>query len=161
MLREDAKSPSCNPEVEPSRWWIVTRIFLVAVLLNFPWERAQSILYLMKDGTPIPWWQCLVMSLGDGLLILLIFWIGGAFFRRPAWFEHPGVRGYLLMFLTGLVIIIPLEGAMIYGVEWWRYTARMPLVPGLGVGLSPVAQMLVLPPLVFRVVALWVGKSQP
>jgi hypothetical protein len=28
-------------------------------------------------------------------------------------------------------------------------------VPGLDVGLVPVAQMLVLPPLIFRLVAVW------
>jgi hypothetical protein len=136
----------------------MTKIFLMAVVLNYPWERAQSTLYLMNDGTPVPWWQCLVMSLGDGLLTLLIFWIGWAFFSRPSWFEHPGARGYVLMFLAGLVGIIPLEWVMIYGAQWWHYTARMPLVPGLGVGLSPIAQMLVLPPLVFRIVAMWGGR---
>jgi len=31
-------------------------------------------------------------------------------------------------------------------------------VPGLGVGLVPVAQMLVLPPLIFRAVARWQGR---
>lgn len=95
------------------------------------------------------------MSLGDGLLILLILWVDWVFFGRSAWFEHPGVRGYVLMVVTGLVMIIPLEWVMIYGAEWWCYTARMPCLPGLGVGLSPVAQMLVLPPLVFRVVTIW------
>lgn len=155
MLPEDAKSSSSCQDAQPSHRWSVTRIFYIAVLLSYPWERAQSTLYLTKDRTAIPWWQCLAMSLGDGLLILLIFWIGWIWFGWPGWFQHPGDRGYALMIVTGFVIIIPLEWAMIYGAEWWSYTARMPLLPGLGVGLSPVAQMLVLPPLVFWVVAMW------
>jgi hypothetical protein len=37
----------------------------------------------------------------------------------------------------------------------------MPVVPGLGVGLVPVLQMLVLPPLVFRVAGgLWKRIAQ-
>ena len=39
------------------------------------------------------------------------------------------------------------------------YTSQMPLVPGLDVGLVPVVQMLVLPPLIFRIVAIWRGRT--
>jgi len=35
----------------------------------------------------------------------------------------------------------------------------MPLVSGLGIGLVPVLQMLVLPPLIFRVVAARHGRA--
>jgi hypothetical protein len=133
----------------------LARIFIAAVVFNYPWERAQSTLYVGRDGTPIPWWQCFSMSLGDGLLVLLIFWIGWMWFGQPGWFEHPGLREYALMAVTGLVMIIPLEGIMIYGVEWWSYTTQMPLIPGVAVGVTSVAQMLLLPPLIFRVVAMW------
>lgn len=133
----------------------LARLFIAAVVFNYPWERAQSTLYVARDGTPIPWWQCFSMSLGDGLLVLLIFWSGWIFFGRPEWFQHPGVRGYALMAIAALVMIIPLEWGMIYGVEWWSYTPQMPLIPSLAVGVSPVAQMLIFPPLIFRVVTIW------
>ena len=57
-------------------------IFVVSVILNYPWERAQSSLYLTKDGTAIPWWHCMLASLGDGLLVLLMFWAGRVIFGR-------------------------------------------------------------------------------
>jgi len=133
----------------------LARIFIAAVVFNYPWERAQSTLYVARDGTPIPWWQCFSMSLGDGLLVLLIFWIGWIWFDQPGWFQHPGLQGYALMAVTGLVMIIPLEWIMIYGAKWWSYTTQMPLIPGVAVGVSPVAQMLLLPPLILRVVAMW------
>ena len=127
----------------------LTVLFGLAVVVNYPWERAQSSLYLTKDGTAIPWWHCMLASFGDGLLVLLIFWAGLVVFGQRAWFEHPGFRGYLLMAVTGLVLIIPLEWLMISRMEWWSYTAQMPLMPGIAVGVSPVAQMLVLPPLIW------------
>jgi hypothetical protein len=34
-----------------------SRIFVIAVILNYPWERAQSALYRAKDGSVILWWQ--------------------------------------------------------------------------------------------------------
>lgn len=138
-----------------------SRIFVIAVILNFPWERAQSGFYLTNDGTAIPWWHCMLASLGDGLLILLMFWAGRVVFGKPAWFDHPGLRGYLLMAVTGLAMIIPLEWIMISRMKWWSYTADMPLIPGIAVGISPVAQMLLLPPLIFWVAAMWRKKSCP
>lgn len=122
-----------------------SRIFVMSVILNYPWERAQSSLYLTKDGTAIPWWHCMLASLGDGLLILLMFLAGRLVFGNPAWFEHPRLRSYLLMAVTGLAMIIPLEWSMISRMKLWSYTADMPLIPGIVVGVSPVVQMLLLP----------------
>jgi hypothetical protein len=106
------------------------------------------------------WWHCFVASLGDGLLVLLIFAAGWAALQRQAWFMQPGGRGYLLMLAVGLVIGVSVEWAAVHVAGRWAYTAQMPLVPGLGVGLVPVAQMLVLPPLVFRVAAVWLGRRR-
>lgn len=132
-----------------------SRIFVIAVILNYPWERVQSTLYRAEDGSVIPWWQCFSMSLGDGLLVLVIFWTGSVVLGKPAWFEYPGLRGYMFMAVTGLVMIIPLEWILMYEVEWWSYTADTYLVPGLAVGVSPVVQMLLLPPLIFWIVVMW------
>jgi hypothetical protein len=133
----------------------------MSVILNYPWERAQSALYQAEDGSEIPWWLCFLMSLGDGLLVLLIFRAGQVVFGNPAWFDRPGLRGYLLMAVTGPAMIIPLEWIMISRMKWWSYTAQMPLLPGIAVGVSPVAQMLLLPPLIFWIVAMWRKKSCP
>jgi hypothetical protein len=139
-------------------------LFGLAVAVNYPWERAQSSFYLTKDGTAIPWWHCMLASFGDGLLVLLMFWAGSVVFGQRAWFEHPGFREYLLMAVTGLVLIIPLEWLMISRMEWWSYTAQMPLIPGMAVGVTPVVQMLVLPPLIFTLLAWWhrkmIGREQ-
>lgn len=131
------------------------RICVIAVILNYPWERAQSVLYRAEDGSVIPWWHCMLASLGDGLLVLLMFWAGRVVLGHPAWFEYPGLRGYIFMAVTGLAMIIPIEWILMNRVEWWSYTADMYLVPGLAVGVSPVMQMLLLPPLIFWIVAIW------
>lgn len=134
------------------------RIFVIAVILNYPWERAQSVFYRAEDGSVIPWWHCMLASLGDGLLVLLMFWAGRVVLGKPAWFEYPGLRGYLFMAVTGLAMIIPIEWILTHRVEWWSYTADMYLVPGLAVGVSPIVQMLLLPPLIFWIVARWRKK---
>ena len=64
-----------------------------------------------------------------------------------------------MMLLAGLVIGVSVEWGAVFIARRWAYTARMPLVPVLGVGVAPVAQMLVLPPLIFCLVAAWRGRA--
>ena len=47
------------------------------------------------------------------------------------------------------MIAIVVEWAAIHWLHRWSYTAQMPLIPGLEIGVTPVLQMLVLPPLIF------------
>lgn len=136
-------------------WQWLAALFAVAVLVNFVWEMAQSPLYAGAFNVSTAFWHCLVASLGDGLLVLLIFSIGWMITHRPYWFERPGVGGYALMMVTGLAISMGVEFLAVQIGEWWSYTKRMPLVPVLGVGLAPVAQMLILPPLTFYLTTAW------
>jgi hypothetical protein len=101
------------------------------------------------------WWHCLIASLGDGLLVLLIFAAGWTALHRQDWFVRPGVRGYVVMLAVGLMISVSIEWIAVHIVGRWAYTERMPLVPGLGVGIVPILQMLVLPPLIFWIAAAW------
>ena len=133
-------------------------IFVVAVLGNYPWELAQAPLYVGMESFRAVWWHCFVASLGDGLLVLGIFAIGWLLRRRHTWFVHPGIQGYSIMVTTGLVIGITIEWIAVHLLGRWMYTAWMPRVPILAVGLVPVLQMLMLPPLIFHLVARWQSR---
>lgn len=134
-------------------------IFAVAVALNYVWELAQSPLYEGMGDFRRMLWHCFVASLGDGLLVLLIFGIGWAALGRRDWFVRPGARGYAVMLAAGLVIAVVVEWVAVRLLGQWSYSERMPVVPLLNVGLSAVAQMLLLPPLIFRAVAAWRGRA--
>ena len=95
-----------------------------------------------------------------GFIVLMIFGVGWLALRRMDWFVRPGVAGYALMFATGLVIAVIIEWGAVYVLDRWRYTASMPILPGLGVGLSPVLQMLLLPPVIFKLTAWWLDKRR-
>lgn len=149
-----------SPAVEArlgSPWRTLATLFVLAVLFHYPWELAQSPLYLGMENFRAMWWHCFVASVGDGFLVLFIFVTGWVVLRRQAWFVQPGVRGYFLMLVVGLVIGVSVEWAAVHVLGRWAYTAQMPLIPGLGVGIVPILQMLVLPPLIFRVAAAWYG----
>ena len=130
------------------RLWV---IFVVGTLVNYPWELAQTPLYEGIGSFSRLLWHCLLASLGDGLLVLLISTTGWLAFRQSDWYVRPGWRGYLLMLATGLLIAVAIEWVATGVAGQWRYSERMPQV--MGIGLAPIAQMLILPPLIFRVAA--------
>lgn len=90
------------------------------------------------------WLYCFRASLGDGIIILIIWAAGVLVFRSIRWFRNPGIGKVFLLFVSGSVIAISIE---LYAVSTgrWVYTALMPLVPPFDVGLSPYLQLLVLP----------------
>jgi hypothetical protein len=153
----DAESPSGSYGRQLGK--TVAAIFVVAVLGNYPWELAQAPLYVGMESVRAVWWHCFVASLGDGLLVLEIFAMGWLLLRQHGWFVHPGIRGYGVMITTGLVIGITVEWVAVHLLERWMYTAGMPRIPGLAVGLLPVLQMLMLPPLIFHLVARWQSRG--
>jgi hypothetical protein len=132
----------------------IATVFVLAVIANYPWELAHSSLYEGMSDFSLASWYCFVASLGDGLLVLLIFGAGWAALRRSDWFVNPGRRGYLLMMAVGLVIGVVVEWTAVHVMGRWAYAPRMPVIPIFNVGLTPVAQMLALPPLIFRAVAM-------
>ena len=136
----------------------IFRLFVVAAIVNYPWERAQSRLYILPGGAEVHWWICAAASVADGLMVLLLFLVTWLVTGQCDWYLRPGVRGYAVLLLSGAGISVAVEWITIYGAQWWAYSSDMPLLPGLKIGLAPVAQMLVLPPLIFHLLAWWHRK---
>lgn len=134
---------------------LALKTFIVAIVFNYPWELAQSHLYVEGANIRAMWWHCLVASLGDGFLVLLIFAAGWLTWRKADWFAQPGARRYGLMLAAGLILGAAVEWVALHLLQRWSYAADMPRVPGLDIGIVPLVQMLALPPVVFRVVAAW------
>src|SRR4030095_9791573 len=107
-----------------STWRTLAAIFIVAVAVNYPWELAQATLYAGTGDFIRMLWHCFAPSLGDGLLVLLIFALGWAALRKRDWFTRPGVRGYALMLIAGLAIAISVELVAVHALGRWAYTAR-------------------------------------
>lgn len=136
-------------------------LFLVAVPLNLAWETLQIGAYAFP---PTPMMEtllgCLLPSLGDGVMVLGIYWAGRVAFRHPRWILSPGPRGYLLMLGVGLLLAAAVEVNALYQTGAWAYNPRMPRLPWLGVGLWPILQMTLLPPLIAGVVGRALGHGR-
>lgn len=126
-------------------------IFFVAVAVNYAWELAQTPLYAGVDF-PGAVWHCFVASLGDGLLLLFIYAAVAVAMRSLDWYMRPGVEAYFAMAAAGLAVGIAVEWWGLHIAKRWQYSELMPIIPGAGIGLAPILQMLVLPPAIFAAV---------
>ena len=120
-----------------------------ALLLNFAWEILQAPLYAgMAD---MPHGQvtktCLQATGGDAVIMLLAYgvvavaarsrrWIVAATGWHVVWFVAIGVS------ITAAIEWLATRG---YWIANWSYLPTMPLVPGVGIGLAPLLQWVVLP----------------
>lgn len=134
-------------------------VVVFALLLNYPWEFLQVPLFA---GMPeAAHWDaiktCTRAALGDALIMLIAYWTVGLVVRNRSWVLAPSTARTCMFVAIGVVITISIERLAIAGM-WlagWRYSSLMPIVPGIGVGLSPLLQWVVLPPLV-----VWFSRRQ-
>ncbi len=134
------------------------RVFVLAVPINYIWEIAQAPLFVEMEASI--GWHCFVASLGDGLLVILIYGTGALLRRDSAWFQQPVFRDYALILLLGAALAIVVEWVALHVLQRWSYTTGMPIVPIVNIGLTPLLQMLVLPPVILRIAAIWNRTSR-
>src|SRR3546814_4619142 len=90
--------------------------------------------------------------------MLIAFWAVAAVSRSRWWLLRPDRRQVAGLVAVGVAITILFERLATSSVHpgWgWRYADAMPLLPGTEVGLSPLAQWIILPPL-----AIWFVRRQ-
>ena len=129
----------------------VVRLVFVATAINLLWEMAQMGLFASTGSWIRDSIECVWASIGDGGMVLGIYIAGALVFRRLDWFRRPGVAGYAVMLTIGAILAAVFELAALRSGRW-AYTAWMPRLPMMaGLGLLPMLQMLVLPPIIFKI----------
>jgi len=127
-----------------------TNVAIFAFLLNLPWELAQVPLFA---GMPSArhWAAILVCgraTLGDAVIALVAFWGVALAGGGRAWVlaPTPGLVGGFMA--VGVLVTIGMERLATRVLGRWAYAEAMPVIPLLEVGLSPMLQWVVLPPLI-------------
>lgn len=131
-------------------------LVFVAMPLHLAWEVTQIMAYdFPQQGLMTNLIGCLVPSLGDGLMTLMIYWGGWLVFRDPGWILRLRVKEYIFMALLGFALAVAIEWNALYRTGAWNYNPRMSRIPIAGIGVLPVIQMLVLPPVTALLVRYW------
>ena len=134
-------------------------IGVFALLLNFPWEILQATLFVgMADGLFIDAIKgCAQGTVGDAVIMLLSYWTVSGIARSKDWIFTPSRKQLSLFVAIGVLITATIEWLATHGywVQSWKYSPAMPVVPGIGIGISPLLQWIVLP-----LVAVWFVRRQ-
>lgn len=128
---------------------------LFSFLLHFAWELLQVPLYRgmpqAAHGEAIL--VCLQATLGDVAIALTAFWLVAVIWRNRFWLLAPLRLQWGSYVIYGLAVTVGLEKLATEVLYRWQYSDSMPVLPLLEVGVSPLAQWVLLPPL-----ALWLTR---
>jgi hypothetical protein len=142
------------------RSWLTTlRRYVGAMALgNLAWEFAHMPLYtLWEEGTPAEIAFAALHCTGGDVLIALGALVASLFiFGSDGWPDRGYLRVALPAVAAGLAYTLFSEWLNIEVRQAWTYRDLMPVVPVLDVGLSPIAQWIVLPSLAFW----WARRSK-
>ncbi|MGH7342793.1 MAG: hypothetical protein ACREKH_20100 [Candidatus Rokuibacteriota bacterium] len=132
------------------------RLFLVTLPVYFAWEMLQMPAFGgLPEGWLVATGVCALATIGDAVVVLLLFALAVLTFRDPRWFAPPRISRYAAIVTAGLMLQIMIEWVAVYRLGWWSYRDVQPIVPGLGVGVLPLLQPIALLPLTFWLLARW------
>lgn len=140
-------------------WTPEFNVALFAFLLNLPWELWQVPLF--ERMAAAPHWEavktCSRAAAGDAAIAVVAYWLVALAVRNRAWVVSPTASTVSGFAACGVVITAAIERLALGGfwLQGWSYSPLMPVVPGIGVGLSPLTKWLALPPLV-----IWLLRRQ-
>ena len=126
-------------------------IFAVAFLLNLIWENAQAPLYQGYVSFWQHFWICLPASLWDAGYITLVYAAIALLKKDWNWFSKDRRFNVPLVAALGLLTasVVELDALL---KNKWAYSAAMPLVPIIHVGLTPFLQLAITSLLAYTIV---------
>ena len=144
------------------RGWSASPEFNLAVfalLLNFPWEVLQAPLFKGMATAPhsAVVGACLQATFGDMAIMLLAHASVAVVTQRRFWILVPSrleVSGFVAVGV-GITAMIEWLATRGHWFQSWAYSPRMPVIPGIEVGLSPLLQWVIVP-----LVSLWFVRRQ-
>lgn len=123
-------------------------IFVLAFVLNFIWEISQAFLYAPHYvGIAGLITVHLRASLGDISIIFIILSLDTVILRKFYAEEKSNTARFSMIIFIGLVLATSLEKYAL-ATGRWSYNSLMPIIPWLNVGLTPILQMMLIPPVV-------------
>lgn len=140
-------------------WWQPwAALALFSFLLHFVWEMLQVPAY--SEMPEARHWDavqlCLRATVGDVGLTLLAYGAVAVASRRRSWLNSPTIGMMVYFVALGLILTIVVETLNVYVLHRWVYAPGSPTI--LGIGITPLLQWAVLPPLTLWLARRHLGK---
>lgn len=148
MAAEPSSEPASAGPQARRLWLRFAGVYLVySLAAHLVWEIAQLPLYTLWQTAPAAYVIFAVLHCTGGDLLIASAAFGAALLVT-------GVRGWPPRRFIAFVLVAVASGAgYTFYSEWlnvfvrqsWAYSEWMPLIPGTGIGLSPILQWLLIP----------------
>lgn len=124
-------------------------------LAHFVWEMLQVPWFtgMLEASHGAVVWLCIRATGGDVLILLVSFWLASMVRGHRRWLLEGDWQPAAVVVVTGIAVTVAFEWLATGPLERWEYADSMPVVPLLGIGLAPLLQWLLLPPLI-----LWLAR---
>lgn len=134
---------------------------LVTLPMFALWELAHVRLYTIwiEADPDAAWRAALHCTLGDAVIAFTCALATALLARAIPWLR-PADRADLMVVAMGLLTTIVIEWISTRWLGRWAYLESMPIDPLLGIGLSPLAQWIVIPVIALRVLRSWSGRAR-
>jgi len=125
-------------------------VVVFSFLLNLAWEFWQVPFF--RGMAEVPHWlgvkACTQATFGDSVISLIAFWATALVARNRDWILQPRKSHIALFIIAGLTASVVMEGLSVGILGRWAYDHTMPRLPVFGIGLLPIMQWLVIPPVI-------------
>lgn len=145
-------------KVRDLNWLYTIRRYLTwSAVLHLVWEVLQLPLYtLWQTGTAREIAFAVVhCTAGDVMIAIIALVAALVLVGGPDWPRGHHLRVTLALLIVGIVYTIYSEWLNTVVRQSWAYAPFMPRVPGLGTGLAPLLQWIVVP-----LLALWISCNR-
>lgn len=123
----------------------------IAFVLHFGWESVQCSLLYVHGTYDASWGGMVRAAFGDVLLTWMIYASVGVAAGRWRWDAGAWrARDWTVLAGAAIALAVAVEVRALSNGRW-TYMSGMPTIPGLRVGLAPIAQLLILTPLSIRI----------
>lgn len=127
--------------------------FVCGFVLHLIWENAQMPLFESGDNSVRDnFLMCLWATATGDMLFMLTLFLTVALIHRNIWwvcdrasYSHPAT--WFVPIIVGVLLAVSFELWAVHATNRWVY-GSMPIIPVVKIGLTPVLQMIVIPPLV-------------
>jgi hypothetical protein len=128
-------------------------IAFFSFLLNFAWEVLQTPFFIdisVKISTII--WYRFHCTLGDVVISIGCFWLVALISKSRTWILNPTKAKLLLFVAFGVSYTIFSEIKNVSLYKLWNYSDLMPVIPYIEVGIVPLIQWIIIPPILILIV---------
>lgn len=121
-------------------------IFILTFILNFIWEVSQSVLFMPHYIGLAGLIQVhFIASIIDIFIIFFIFILSYIIFGFNFLKDNINIKNFLILAIIGFILSVLIEKYSV-AKDMWQYNSLMPIIPLIRIGLTPVMQMMLIPP---------------